>query len=384
MRLTKSLLSLDNDVQTVGIAVAGWVDPSRRSVLFAAHLPWRREPVADRLSARIGMPVVLENDARAATWAEYRFGVGQNLRDFAVVTVGSGIGCGIVADGRLLRGAHGLAGELGHSVVEPDGPPCPCGRRGCVDILASGQALERRFQPLRPEALQIQGEPSFVKDDAPVAGAAITMAARAGDPRALQAFADIGHLLGRGVADLVMCLDPEAVIPRRWRSGGGRVATRTHRGILAQLPGHARARRADERRARIPGRGCRRGRRGTFGLIRGWGFGGTGLGRPSLTFPFREQVGGGPDTWASFSAYQRRQRREGDHRAHRPRCDRRRAPERSASSHSRQPRGGGSLRRTYCRLCTPGDGEPVRCDPSLSRLRTASGKRTGPKWSLHT
>ncbi len=210
--LTQSLLRMATDIRAVAIAVAGWVDPLRRSVLFAAHLPWNREPLADKLSSRLGMSVVLENDARAATWAEYQFGVGRQFRDFIVVTVGSGIGCGIVADGRLLRGAHGLAGELGHAVVEPDGPPCPCGRRGCVDILASGRALERHFQELRAATLPIHGVLSSAGEDDPMTGEAIAAAAREADPPALQAFTDVGNFLGRGLADLVMCLDPEAVV----------------------------------------------------------------------------------------------------------------------------------------------------------------------------
>ena len=164
-----------------------------------------------------------------------------------------------------------------------------------------------------------------------------------------------------------MCLDPEAVI-----LAGGVAAA----GELLRAPTEASLRSCLVAREHVAETSVVLGSlgavagavgAGTFGLIRGWGFGGTGRTAKSDLPISREQVGGGPDTWASFSAYQRRQRREGDHRAHRPRCDRRRAPERSASSHSRQPRGGGSLRRTYCRLCTPGDGEPVRCDPSLSR-----------------
>jgi glucokinase len=211
LELTSSLLA-DHPVGAVGIAVAGWVDHSRRSVLFSAHLPWRYEPVADKLSARLGLPVVLENDANAATWAEYQFGAGRDLQDFVVVTVGSGIGSGIIADGRLLRGAHGLAGEFGHSVVAPDGPECPCGRRGCVDSLASGRALQRRFHELRSAASLVQGARQSAIDDEGVTGDVIAAAAHDGDPLALQAFTDIGSALGRGLADLVMCLDPEAVI----------------------------------------------------------------------------------------------------------------------------------------------------------------------------
>jgi glucokinase len=225
VEVTRSLLA-HHVVEAVGVAVAGWVDKTRRSVLFSAHLPWRSEPLADRLSARLDLPVVLENDANAATWAEFQFGAGKPFRDFVVVTVGSGIGAGIIAGGQLLRGAHGLAGELGHAVVDPEGPECPCGRRGCLDSLASGRALQRRFQMLRAAALVADGESSLL-DGNHMPGAAIAAAARSGDPLALQAFADVGRALGRGIADLVMYLDPAAVI-----LGGGVAAA----GELLRVP----------------------------------------------------------------------------------------------------------------------------------------------------
>lgn len=208
-KLVRSLVDANETVAVIGIAVAGWVDKSRRTILFSAHLPWKSEPLAANLSARLGLPVVMENDANAATWAERQFGAGQNFEDFLLVTVGSGIGAGIVLDGQLIRGAHGLAGELGHAVVDPDGPACPCGRQGCIDSLASGRALQRRFGELRDAA---DGAGPAADSDAVIPGSEIAAAAERGDPAALQAFADVGEALGTGLADLVMCLDPEAVI----------------------------------------------------------------------------------------------------------------------------------------------------------------------------
>jgi glucokinase len=209
--VARSLLAERNDAEAVGIAVAGWIDRSRRTVLFSPHLPWHMEPLADNLSTRLGLPVILENDANAAAWGEHRFGAGQTLQDFILVTIGSGIGAGIVVDGRLLRGAHGLAGELGHTVVEPDGPCCPCGRRGCVDSFASGRALQRHFHELS-DGSSSRTQVSPVGEEVPETGEAIAAAARDGDPVALRAFAKVGEYLGRGIADLVMCLDPAAVI----------------------------------------------------------------------------------------------------------------------------------------------------------------------------
>lgn len=231
--MARSLLVESNDAKTVGIAVAGWIDRSRRTVLFSPLLPWSMEPLAHNLSARLGLTVVLENDANAAAWGEHEFGAGQSFDDFFLVTIGSGIGAGIVTDGLLLRGAHGLAGELGHTVVDPNGPPCPCGRRGCVNILASGRALQQHFEELRGVGLSVSQASEAGEEDA-VTGDSITAAARAGDPIALQAFAEVGESLGRGIADLVMCLDPAAVI-----LGGGVAAA----GELLRGPTEASLRR---------------------------------------------------------------------------------------------------------------------------------------------
>jgi glucokinase len=200
----------------VGISVAGWVDRDRRTVLFTPHmhLPWQPVPLTEMVSERLGSDVVLENDANAAAWGEFTFGAGREFNDVAVVTVGSGIGAGFIVDGKLLRGAHGMAGEFGHSVFDPNGPDCPCGRRGCVDSFTSGHALERRFEELHrtKEATAARAGPGGGAAVPFMTGEAIAAAARDGDPVALQAFSDIGALLGMAIADLAMYLDPQAVI----------------------------------------------------------------------------------------------------------------------------------------------------------------------------
>jgi glucokinase len=202
----------NKEVEAVGISLAGWLDRQRRTVLFSPHLPWRREPLAERLSDRLGLAVVLENDANAAAWGEFQFGAGREFSEVAVVIVGSGVGAGFVVDGKLLRGAHGMAGEFGHTVVDPNGPNCPCGRRGCVDSLASGRALERRFNVLRQRG-QNDGSTELGRLEQPVMGGEqIAVGARNGDPLALEAFKYVGTWLGMAVADLVMYIDPEAVI----------------------------------------------------------------------------------------------------------------------------------------------------------------------------
>jgi glucokinase len=134
---------LTDDVAAVGVGAAGMVD-SRDGVLrYAPNLPWRDLPLADRISTATGLPCVVDNDANAAAWGEYRFGAGRGSADMLLVTVGTGIGGGIVAGGRLFRGAHGFAAEIGHVIVEPGGPLCGCGNRGCWEQVAAGRAIDR-------------------------------------------------------------------------------------------------------------------------------------------------------------------------------------------------------------------------------------------------
>src|SRR3954468_2488835 len=134
-------LAADRDVEAVGLAAAGLVDADRSTVLFAPNLAWRREPLREAVEKRCGLPVVVENDANAAAWAEARFGAGRGEDYVVVLTVGTGIGGGIVVDGRLLRGRFGMAAEIGHLNIVPDGRRCVCGLQGCWEQYASGRAL---------------------------------------------------------------------------------------------------------------------------------------------------------------------------------------------------------------------------------------------------
>ncbi len=133
-------------VVAVGLAVAGFVDPERRTVRFAPHLSWREAPVADRIGARIGCTVTVEHDANCAALAERQFGAGAGAgpllsAPLLFLALGTGIGAGLLVDQRIYRGAFGVAPELGHIRVVPDGRPCPCGKRGCWERYCSGTAL---------------------------------------------------------------------------------------------------------------------------------------------------------------------------------------------------------------------------------------------------
>jgi glucokinase len=200
------------DVLVVGVGAAGMVSAKTGVLRFAPNLAWRELPVADRVAEEIGLPCQVDNDANVAAWAEYRFGAGRGFRHILLVTIGTGIGGGIVSDGKLFRGANGFAAEIGHIIVEPDGPPCGCGNLGCLEQVASGQAIGRlgreaaREHPRSLIAAQAQGDPDRVT------GEMVTEAAKQGDEVAKGVLAVVGRRLGEGIAGLVNVLDPQVVV----------------------------------------------------------------------------------------------------------------------------------------------------------------------------
>ena len=134
---------MDDGVVAIGIGMAGLIDVRSGVLLSTPNLVWRQLPLGEGLRAKYGLPVTVHNDATSAAWAESRLGASRECADSLFVGVGTGIGGGIVSGGNLIRGAHGLAGEIGHSIVEPDGPLCGCGNRGCWEQVASGLAIAR-------------------------------------------------------------------------------------------------------------------------------------------------------------------------------------------------------------------------------------------------
>lgn len=195
----------------VGIAAAGFVDAEGERVRFAPHLPWLDEPVRSRLEDRWGVPVRLENDATAAAYAEAKYGAARGIGDAVVVTMGTGIGGGLVLRGRLHRGLNGMAGEFGHMQVVPEGLACQCGGRGCWEQYASGSALVRYARDgmgTMPSVLEelCAGNPAFLT------GPMVTEAAESGDLLARDAFTHVGEWLGVGLANLVAAFDPACVV----------------------------------------------------------------------------------------------------------------------------------------------------------------------------
>ncbi|GAA3752073.1 ROK family glucokinase [Salinactinospora qingdaonensis] len=207
-------LRLDYPVNAVGVGAAGFVDEQRANVLFAPHLSWRDEPLRDALRTRLGLPVVVENDANAAAWAEVCAGAGRDASDVVVVNLGTGIGGAIVVDGVLQRGRNGLAGEFGHMLVVPNGHRCECGNRGCWEQYASGNALTREARelalaesPVARGLLQAAGG-----EPARITGPMVTELAREGDRACTELFEDVGTWLGVGLANLAAAFDPELFI----------------------------------------------------------------------------------------------------------------------------------------------------------------------------
>jgi glucokinase len=203
-----------HEIEAVGVCAAGFVDKARSTVVFAPNLAWRDEPLKEKLQAELGLPVVVENDANAAAWGEFTSGAGEDVEDLLMLTIGTGVGGGVVIDGELVRGGFGMGGEVGHIQMVPGGVKCGCGNLGCLESYGSGTALVRmtREQALDdPQAathlLQLAGG-----DVAGITGPLVTQAARGGDPFALARLAELGDWIGQGVATLTAVLDPNVVV----------------------------------------------------------------------------------------------------------------------------------------------------------------------------
>ncbi len=198
----------------IGVGAAGFVDADRRTVRFAPHLNWRNEPLAARLQERLGQHVTIENDANAAAWAEYRFGAGRAEPRLVLITLGTGIGGGMVFDGHLERGRNGMAAEFGHMTVVPDGHRCECGNRGCWEQYASGPALRREaVERVRAGGPRTTGLAKACGGDLSlITGGMVTELVNAGDPEAREVLSQIGAALGRGLANVVAALDPGTIV----------------------------------------------------------------------------------------------------------------------------------------------------------------------------
>jgi glucokinase len=208
------------EVLAVGVGVPCLVRPASGVVMACNHFALRDVPLRDLLAERVGLPVVVDNDATAALVAEWRYGAGRGTSNVLILTIGTGVGGGMVADGRIVRGATGAAGELGHIVIDEGGPPCPgnCPNHGCLESFVSGPALAREGRA-KAEADPDSGLGRALAAGREVTGPLVTELAHDGDEAARAAVAGLGRHLGIGIANLVNIFNPEVVV-----IGGGLVA----------------------------------------------------------------------------------------------------------------------------------------------------------------
>jgi glucokinase len=197
----------------VGVAAAGFIDAEQANIIYAPNLSWRNEPFKSKLEAKVTLPVVIENDANAAAWAEYRFGAGVGLKHMVMLTIGTGVGGAVITDSKMLRGGFGIAGELGHLRMVPNGLLCGCGQNGCLEAYASGTALLKAAK-----ALASSNDPAGQRlrqlqpDSQELTGQDVYSAIQESDPGALGLLREMGSWLGQAVASLTAVLDPEIVV----------------------------------------------------------------------------------------------------------------------------------------------------------------------------
>ena len=185
-------------LSAVGVAVAAFLNAERDSIFFSPNIAWQNFPLKAAVTERLGVPVVLENDANAAGWGEFRFGAARDVTSMLMLTIGTGVGGALVDDGRLLVGGFGMAAELGHIIIEPGGRLCGCGSYGCLEQYASGTALMR-------VARERLGDDSLTQ-------AALTELLVQRNPDALGALEGVARAIGRGITSLVAVTDPQRIV----------------------------------------------------------------------------------------------------------------------------------------------------------------------------
>jgi len=206
-------LSEGVEVMAAGIAVAGFIDADRANIIYSPNLSFRNEPLKAKLQARLDIPVFIENDANAAGWAEFRFGAGRDVKHMAMLTIGTGVGGAIVVDGQLLRGGFGIAGELGHVRLVPDGRLCGCGQKGCLEQYGSGTALLRAAKDLVASGDAKSARLAELQAEAgELTGVQVYQAITERDSGAMELLDELGTLLGQAAASLVAVLDPEVIV----------------------------------------------------------------------------------------------------------------------------------------------------------------------------
>lgn len=206
-------LSAGESVIGVGVAAAGFIDADQANILYAPNLSWRNFAFKAELEAKLSIPVIIENDANAAGWAEYRYGAGQGSRHMTMLTIGTGVGGAVIADSKMLRGGFGIAGELGHIRVVPNGRLCGCGAHGCIEQYGSGTALLRAARELADSNETAGSRLRQLRDEfGELHGEQVYQAIVERDPGAIALLNELGSWIGQAIASLAAVLDPEIVV----------------------------------------------------------------------------------------------------------------------------------------------------------------------------
>jgi glucokinase len=195
------------EVAAIGVGIPGRVDPQTGVVRLAVNLNWREMAVGSWLSQELGIPCYLEKDVRAAALGVRLCNGSSAAQNMIYVGIGTGIGAGVILRGQLFHGAHGMAGEIGHMIVEPNGPRCQCGAQGCLEALAAGPAIARLAQ----QAVE-SGQTTRLRDYSPLTAESVYQAAETGDAAAQAIAAAVGGYLGRALQVLVMTYDVEEIV----------------------------------------------------------------------------------------------------------------------------------------------------------------------------
>ncbi len=205
-------LAVGNDIAAAGVAAPGFIDTTQSIVYYTPNISWRNEPLRQRLLDRLDLSITIDNDANAAGWAEFRFGAGRFATDMTMLTIGTGVGGAIVTQDRLFRGGYGAGAELGHMRVVPDGLPCGCGARGCIEQYGSGRALLRMANELADLGGIGLGLAALRAEKGTLRGEDVASLIVGGDPGALQALRQLGLWLGQACASLSAVLDPQLFV----------------------------------------------------------------------------------------------------------------------------------------------------------------------------
>lgn len=205
-------LAAGRRVDQVGVGVAGDIDSHKGVVRISPNLGWKNVPLKALIEKKSRLKTTVDNDANAAAWGIYNTQVSKKIQSLIVMTLGTGVGGGIILDGKLLKGATGSAGEIGHVNIEEDGPLCNCGNRGCLETYVGGPHLVKRVRADLEKGQASRLRAIFNEDPDQLTPHAISVAAKQGDKYALSIWNGVGHALGVGIGDLIYVLNPEMIV----------------------------------------------------------------------------------------------------------------------------------------------------------------------------